>query len=386
VDPALVHAAVAAAAGIIRTAGPRGDDGGMAPVQAPPRSLLAPLTIRGRGRSVTFPVAALLAPMDGITDPAFRGLVLDLGDAGGAVTEFLRLSSAPIGGSAIRRELGLRRPPVPVGIQFMTPGVDHLAVSVQNASQEGADWIDLNFGCPAKRVFNRCAGSALLADPGKVEAIVAEAVSATDLPVSAKVRAGIDDDAHLEEVLDAAASGGAAMVTLHARLRRDSYAAPARWEWIARAAEFLRARHPSVVLLGNGGIDSAGDARRMAAETGCDGVMVGRAAFADPFIFRRLRGGPPAGPAEAAGFALRYMDAVLAPGALRGGAGKVKQFVRYTSAGGFFEGREEERVALLRSPGTESIRTFFSGCLEAPAPDAPSPLVDGTESPEGRLP
>ncbi len=324
------------------------------------------LAIRGRERRVEFPVAALLAPMDGITDPAFRGLVLDLGDAGGAVTEFVRVTTGPLSPAVLRREIGPPRG-LPVGLQAMATGPEHLAETAANAERAGADWVDINFGCPVKRVFNKCAGSALLAHPEVVEAMVAAAAAGTGMPVSAKVRAGIDNATRLEEVLDAAARGGASMITLHARLRRDSYAAAARWDWIARAAAFLRARHPGTVLVGNGGIDRAADAPRMLAETGCHGVMVGRAAFADPWIFREIRGGPPATGEEAASFAVRYLDAVAAPGAVRGGLGKAKQFAKHYRAGGLFEGREGERLALLRDADAAGIRAWFAARTAAPA-------------------
>ena len=306
----------------------------------------------------------LLAPMDGVTDPAFRGLVLGLGDAGGAVTEFVRITTGPIGTAVLRREVGPPAP-APVGLQVMTPDAEFLAETTARADAAGAAWVDLNFGCPAKRVFGKCAGSALLAHPERIEAIVAAAVAGTPLPVSAKVRAGIEDASRLEEILDAAARGGAAMITLHARLKIDGWAAAARWEWIARAAAFLRARHPGVALVGNGGVERATDAARLLRETGADGAMAGRAALADPWIFREASGGPPATPAEAAAFALRYLDALSAPGALRGGAGKAKQFVRAFRAGGLFDGREEERDRLLRGADRSEVRAWFAGAAAA---------------------
>jgi len=317
------------------------------------------LVIRGREREVRFPVAALLAPMDGVTDPAFRNLVLDLGDAGGAVTEFVRISSGPTSARALRRELGpARTEGPPVGIQIMTPGPEHMAETSANAEKAGASWVDINFGCPVKRVFDKCAGSALLAHPEKVEAIVRAAVSGAGIPVSAKVRAGIEDDSRLEEILGAAAAGGAAMITLHARLRVDSYATPARWERIARAAAFLRRDFPAVALVGNGGIDSAADGPRMLRETGCRGVMVGRAALADPWIFREMAGGPPGTLAEAAAFARAYLSVVV--------GGKAKQFVRWYAAGGIFAGREEERERLLRAAPAAEIVRWFGGLNDPP--------------------
>ena len=333
---------------------------------------LRPLTIRGRrgaGRAATFPAALLLAPMEGITDACFRSLVLDLGHAGGACTEFVRLTTGPVSVAALRRALGPPHPSIPTGLQVMAPGPEFVAATAHRAALAGAAWVDLNFGCPVPRVFDRCAGSALLARPEALGAIVAAAASGTDLPVSAKVRAGIGDASLLDEVLHAAAEGGAAMVSLHARLRVDSYETAARWEWIARAAELLHSRHPGVALVGNGGIDRAADARRMAAATGCDGVMVGRAAFADPWIFREVRGGPSASEGEARAFALRYLDRVTGGEGGRRGVGRAKQLARHFRAGGLFEGREGERGRLLREAGAEEIRAWFAGAAR-PSPAA----------------
>ncbi len=321
------------------------------------------------------PGTVFLAPMDGITDPAFRSLVLALGHVDGAVTEFVRITTGPLGVGTLRRELGAPHPSIPVGLQIMAPGPEWVAETAANAAAAGASWVDLNFGCPVKRVFNKCAGSALLAHPDRLRAIVAAAVSGSPLPVSAKIRAGVEDDGRLEEVLDAAAEGGAAAVVLHARLRTDSYAAPARWERIARAAAFLHARRPGVALIGNGGVETAADAPRMREETGCDGVMVGRAAFADPFLFREIRGGPPATEAEAAAFAVRYLDAFLGEGTSVAGTGKAKQLVRCFRSGGIFRGREEERSRLLREAGPAAIRAWFAARAEGAAVAAEAPVA-----------
>jgi tRNA-dihydrouridine synthase C len=180
--------------------------------------VLPALAIRGRTGAVRFPTACLLAPMEGITDPQFRALVLPLGGVGGASTEFVRISVAPVPVRVCRRHLGAPAP-VPVAVQLMAAGPEHVAVSAANAEQAGAAWVDLNFGCPAPVVFGKCAGAALLDRPEAIAAITAAAVAGTGLPVSVKLRAGIDSDRRLEECLHAAAGAGAAMITLHARLR-----------------------------------------------------------------------------------------------------------------------------------------------------------------------
>jgi tRNA-dihydrouridine synthase C len=300
--------------------------------------------------------------MDGVTDRTFRAAVLDLGGVGGACTEFLRISVGPVPARVVRRELGPARTDVPVAVQIMAPSPQFLAETIVDAERAGAAWIDLNFGCPVARVCGKGAGSALLADPGLVAAIVAEAVAATELPVSAKIRVGIEDTSRLDEIVDAVAGAGAAMLTVHGRRRVDRYSDPANWSWISDAVRRWRTRSSGPVC-GNGGIESPQDARRLLAETGADLAMVGRGAIADPFVFRRFAGAPAATAAEAAAFAIRYADAIQPDTAAHHRLGRIKQLVRHYRAGGLFEGREDERERLLRAADAGSIRRFFEGFL-----------------------
>lgn len=314
-------------------------------------------------RVVVFPTPLLLAPMEGVTDRSFRACVLDLGGVGGACTEFARIAASPIPAHVLRRELGPIRRDAPVAIQIMTSGVEHLAETVANAEAAGAAWIDLNFGCPAPKTCGRGAGSALLDDPELLGSIVAEAVNTTELPVSAKVRVGVRDTSRLEEIVSAAAGGGAAMLTVHGRRRCDAYSDPADWEAIARAADAWRGLATGP-FCGNGSVESAADARRMMRETGCDLVMIGRGALADPFVFRAFAGAPEATPAEAARFALDYLDAMQSATTAPLPVGRMKQLVRWYRAGGIFEGREDVRQHLLRSADAGAIRAHFEGVLE----------------------
>ncbi len=317
---------------------------------------------RGDGREVLFTTPLLLAPMEGVTDPCFRTVVLDLGGVGGASTEFVRVSSSPIPARAIGRKLGAPRADVPVAVQLMAPGIDHLAETVRNAERAGAAWIDLNFGCPVARVCGKGAGSALLADPPRIQAIVAEAVGATELPVSAKVRVGLDDADRLDEIVDAVAAGGAAMLIVHGRRRADGLQLPANWAWIAAAAARWRSvgRGP---VCGNGDVGSAEDARRMMRETGCDLVLIGRGAIGNPFVFREFAGGPSATADEAARFVLRYAESIHPVVGASYRIGRIKQLVRYYRAAGLFDGREDDRERLLRAPDLAGIRAWFEKSL-----------------------
>ncbi len=292
--------------------------------------------------------------MEGVTDACFRHEVAALGGLGGAATEFIRLSTHPIPVRTIRRHLGAAPFPLPLALQFMAPDPRHLAASIANAEQAGARWIDLNFGCPAPGVVRKCAGSALLARPAAIERIVRAATEATSLPVTAKIRAGIDSAARLEDIVEACAQGAAAAICLHARLRTERYTDPPTWAWIARARAHLDRRGHAIVLIGNGGIDSVAAGERMRAQTGCDAVMVGRGALADPFIFRQAAGGQAPTRAEALAFALRYAAAIAAHAGERAALARLKQLLRFYRAGALVQD-ERTRSALLRMRSREAI-------------------------------
>jgi tRNA-dihydrouridine synthase C len=328
---------------------------------APPPSLGLSIVGRDAARPLRFPGRLLLAPMEGVTDQLFRDLVIDLGGVGGACSEFIRISSSAMSARVIRRYLGPPHRQVPVGVQFMASEPTFLAESILAAERVGAVWIDLNFGCPAPIVFSKCAGSALLSSPEKIAAIIRTAVAAASVPVSAKIRAGIADAARLDEIVQAVCEAGAAMLTVHARLRSQPYSHPATWGWIAQAKRTARSCARPVPVIGNGGVECGGDAARMIAETGCDGVMVGRGALSDPWIFRTAAGGPAGTIGEAVDFALRYAAAIEAAHGQRAALAKLKQLLRWYSAGGLFSEREDQRQALLRADGLADLRAWLIG-------------------------
>ncbi|MBS1107730.1 MAG: tRNA-dihydrouridine synthase, partial [Deltaproteobacteria bacterium] len=179
-----------------------------------------------RGR-LPFTAPFLLAPMEGVTEPCFRDLVLARNAAtalGGAFTEFVRVSEAPTPHHVLQRHLGPLRFEAPVGLQLMGSDLAKLAATAQSAVECGAPLIDLNFGCPAKGALRGCAGSALLDDPAAVERVVrAVALALPTTPVTAKIRAGVGDASRVEELARAAEAGGAALLTVHCRTRAEAY-------------------------------------------------------------------------------------------------------------------------------------------------------------------
>jgi nifR3 family TIM-barrel protein len=292
----------------------------------------------------------LLAPMEGVTEPCFRDLVLARNapeSLGGAFTEFVRVSGAPIPRAVVSRHLGPSRFAQPVGVQLMGSDLEHLARTAENAVTAGAPLVDLNFGCPAKGAIRGCAGSALLRDPSGLEKVVRAVVEAVPVPVTAKIRAGWDDASRIEDLARAAENGGAQLLTVHCRTRAEAYCDEVDWTRIARAV-----RAVSIPVCGNGGVASHADLERLRRETGAALAMTGRGALADPWIFsgRRVTRG------EASRFLVEYAATMRERLELssRGAAARIKQLLRYWTAGGLVPD-EATRVRYLRQQDGEAL-------------------------------
>lgn len=305
----------------------------------------------------------LLAPMEGVTEPCFRDLVLKRnpgGALGGAFTEFARVVDYPLPKKTLLRHLGPERFEAPVGLQLMGNDLAALAETAGRAEECGAPIVDLNFGCPAKGALRTCAGSALLRDPeglGRVVACVVEAT--TKVPVTAKIRAGYDDDSLLEELCLAAQENGAALLSVHCRTRLEGYRDVEDWNRVVRCVETL-----TIPVCGNGGVWKHADLERMRRETGCDLVMVGRAALGNPWIF----GGREVDRAEAALFLIEYADLLEERKGMssRAIAGRLKQLLRVWTAGGL---TEEDPKSWLHEKDGARLRARlqeFAGELRAP--------------------
>lgn len=289
----------------------------------------------------------LLAPMEGVTEPVFLELVLSRNSAehlGGAFTEFVRVTDHPIPKKRLAARLALAPFETPVGLQLMGADLAALAETARNAEEAGAPVLDLNFGCPAKGALRGCAGSATLTDPSRVEEIVRACRAAvSEIPVTAKMRAGFDDDTLLEENVRAAEAGGAALVTVHCRTKAERYCPELDWTRLARAVE--AAEGP---VCGNGGVKTHADLERMRRETGCQLVMVGHGALANPWIFSGVK----VTPAEAARFLLEYSERLCAAGApTKGSVQRVKQLLVHWTAGGLCE----DRAGWLRERAPETL-------------------------------
>lgn len=371
--PAAAHPARTGRLGLNATA--EAAPNASAPARAVPEGASA-ASLRDRTpNGLPFPSPWLLAPMEGVTDPAFREVVCELhgpDDLGGTFTEFLPVSHRPPPLAVFRRHLG---PPATgkqvCGLQLMGAEPDVLAEATRRAEEAGAPLVDLNFGCPASGALRRCAGAAALASPARLERLVRACVDAASaVAVTAKIRAGVDDAERLEDLARAVEAGGATLLTVHCRTRAEGYRDPADWSRIARAVGAV-----GIPVCGNGGVRAHADLERMRRETGCRLVMVGRAALGDPWIFSGRRVAAP----EAFAFLWRYVEAMRRSDARDAGAlaGRVKQLLRHWRAGAAVDHdrsiwlRERDPDRLLERLAALAGRGAGGGIPVGPRPVAP---------------
>lgn len=224
-----------------------------------------------------------VAPMAGVTDRPFRRLCRALG-AGYAVSEMAASNPRLWASVKTARRLDHRGEGAPVAVQIAGGDPAMMAEAARFNVEKGAQVIDVNMGCPAKKVCNAAAGSALLRDEALVAAILEAVVNAVSVPVTLKFRTGWDR-AHRNALAIArmAQDLGIRMLTLHGRTRADLYTGEAEYETIAAVKSAVR-----IPVVANGDIDSPGKARRVLDATGADAVMIGRAAQGRPWIFREI--------------------------------------------------------------------------------------------------
>jgi tRNA-dihydrouridine synthase B len=230
----------------------------------------------------------VLAPLAGVSDSPFRRLAREQG-AAMVFTEMVSSDGLSRGNQATLDYCAFDPSERPIGIQLFgsDPAVMAEATRVLNdlPQERRPDVIDINMGCPVRKVVNRSAGAALLQDVPRIEAIVGRMVSVSRLPVTAKIRLGWDGQSrNVVEVARALEGAGAAAVAIHARTRAEKFEGEAHWDMIGEAK-----RAVGIPVIGNGDVRGPEDAVRMLERTGCDAVMLGRAAFGDPWVFRRIR-------------------------------------------------------------------------------------------------
>lgn len=223
----------------------------------------------------------ILAPLAGVTDTTFRRLCRDNG-ADIVVTEMVSAKGLLCDPVRSGRYLAYEEAERPVGAQLFGSDPGELAEAAAEVARRGFDFVDINMGCPVRKVTGGGSGAAILSNPRLAGEIARAAVRAAGIPVTAKIRSGFGTEKEtylaVSEELFAA---GVTAVTLHPRHRGQMFAGTADWTQIAA----LKRAFPGETIIGNGDVRAPGDAARMLAETGCDSVMIGRAAMGNPWIF-----------------------------------------------------------------------------------------------------
>ena len=226
----------------------------------------------------------ILAPMEDVTDRAFRQLCKRHG-ADIVYTEFISAEALRRGVEKFLRKLKTDTVERPFAIQIFGSSVESMVEAAVIAEEYGPDYLDINFGCPTKKVAGKGAGAALLREPEKMAEISEAVVNAVKIPVTAKTRIGWDlESINILDILPRLEDAGIQALALHGRTRSQMYKGKADWSWIRAAKE--KARIP---IIANGDIWSAEDALAMFAETGADGVMIGRGSIGNPFIFEQAK-------------------------------------------------------------------------------------------------
>jgi len=225
----------------------------------------------------------ILAPMAGITDLPFRLLCMEQG-AGLLCMEMISAKAIYYGNKNTQKLLQIDENEHPVSLQLFGADPDIISGMAKKIEELPFSILDINMGCPVPKVVNNGEGSALMKDLKLIEEIVSKTVQAIHKPVTVKIRKGFDEN-HINavEVAKAAESAGAAAITVHGRTREQYYRGRADWNIIRQVKESVK-----IPVIGNGDVDSPESAKQMFDETGCDGIMIGRGAQGNPWIFHQI--------------------------------------------------------------------------------------------------
>ncbi len=313
-------------------------------------------------RDVTIEPAFVLAPMAGITDTVFRRFIKRLGGCGLIMTEFVSSEGMVRRNFRSQRYLYYTQEERPVSAQIFGADPQHLADAARQIEDLGFDLVDLNLGCPAKKVI-KCGGSGLLRDLALLEKILKCIRAAVTIPFTIKLRAGWSDEEIVAvQVARMAEECGVEAVAVHPRTRLQGYSGRARWEIIREVKAAVR-----IPVIGNGDVFKPEDAAALRQQTGCDAVMIGRAAPSNPWIFRQLkqyfRTGTYAEPAELDRYQLiRDYYGMLVSEQIPGAIGKMKQFASWFTHGvrNGAELRRQVQSARDTTEVLERVHAFFA--------------------------
>lgn len=231
----------------------------------------------------------VLAPLANVTDAVFRAHIIKYSKPDVIWTEFVAADGLchPKGREALMRDLKFSEAERPIVAQLFTAHPEKMYEAAKLVTEFGFDGIDINMGCPDKNVMKQGAGASCMKDPELAQKLIIAAregsiAAGKELPISVKTRVGFNEDT-LEEWLPALLAAKPAVITVHARTKKEMSKVSARWERVRRAVEI--AKGSGTLIIGNGDVRDMADAKQKVAETGADGVMFGRAIFGNPWLF-----------------------------------------------------------------------------------------------------
>jgi nifR3 family TIM-barrel protein len=226
----------------------------------------------------------VLSPMAGVTDISFRRLVKQRGGVGLTVSEFISVEGLTRNNPKSKRQMRFYQNERPFAVQIFGGQPERMRMAAEMAQEVGADILDVNCGCPAPKVVKHGGGSGLLKDYPRLETILTEIKKAITIPMTIKIRAGFyDHDINAVETAKLAEACGAEHIALHGRTKEQGYRGLANWDLVRQIKEVVR-----VPVSGSGDVSTIQQAFDRFRETGCDGVLIGRGAMANPWIFLQI--------------------------------------------------------------------------------------------------
>jgi len=237
-----------------------------------------------RIRDISIDPPLILSPMAGVTDYTFRRLIKRRGGVGLVVSEFISVEGLTRGNPKSKRQMRFDEDERPFAVQIFGGQPERMAMGADMAEEVGADILDVNCGCPAPKVVKNGGGSGLLREPDRLETILRAIKKSISIPLTLKLRTGFSDASiNVVDVAKMAEQCGVEHIQVHGRTREQGYKGVANWDLIGQVKESV-----SVPVSGNGDITSLEYGMRRWRETGVDGILIGRGAMQNPWIFRQF--------------------------------------------------------------------------------------------------